>query len=119
MNKLYSQIASLIVIVGLGTAWAFNVINETSFGTISLALLSAIYALYQKYEKDVVETKSLKLEDELKLSKDKTNSLVKDYNDLQKSILRSKLVIAESEVPLEVQVPAEKPKRKYYKSKKS
>ena len=40
------------------------------------------------------------------------------YNDLQKSILKSKLVVTETEVPLEVQVPAEKPKRKYYKAKK-
>ena len=65
MNKLYSQIVSLVVIVGLGTAWAFNVINETSFGAISVVLLSAIYALYRKYEKDEVVTNNMKLEDKI------------------------------------------------------
>ena len=81
MNKLYSQIASLLVIVGLVTAWAFNVINETSFGTISVVLLSAIYALYQKYEKDEVVTNNMKLEDkinELELFKKESQSFLKD-----------------------------------------
>ena len=118
MNKLYSQITSLLVVVGLGTAWSFKLLTFEQLGTGTTALLALIYGLYQKYEQGVIKVKSLKLEDELKLSKDKTNSLVKDYNDLQKSILKSKLVVTETEVPLEVQVPAEKPKRKYYKAKK-
>lgn len=65
MNKLYSQIASLVVIVGLGTAWAFGVIDATLFTTISATVLSAIFALYQKYEKDEVVKTNLKLEDNL------------------------------------------------------
>ena len=60
MNKLYSQIVSLVVIVGLGTAWVFGVIDATLFTTISVTVLSAIFALYQKYEKDeVVKIKHL------------------------------------------------------------
>lgn len=123
MNKLYSQIASLLVVVGLGTAWAFKLLTFEQLGTGATALLGLIYGLYQKYEKDVVETKSLKLEDELRMSKAKVTNLISSklimaskYDELQKSVLKSELVTTEVETPVEV---VEKPKRKYYKSKKS
>ena len=110
MNKLYSQITSLIVVVGLGTAWAFNVINETLFGTISVTLLSTIYALYQKYEKNEVVKTNLKLEDELKTTNAKlTNALVSEnfifhkYEQLQQSLLKSELNVTET--PVEVVKP--------------
>lgn len=118
MNKLYSQIASLLVIVGLGTAWAFNVINETSFGTILLALLSAIYALYQKYEQSVLKTKALELEDKLESAN--------KYATIQTNAIRNlsaKLLNTEAAAELGTSITSaevvEKPKRKYYKSKKS
>ena len=126
MNKLYSQIASLIVIVGLGTAWVFNLITLETLGTGTTMLLALIYGLYQKYEQTFLESKNLELESSLKITKEKlTNlSLAKQivsckYDELQKSILKSNLVTTVSEIPLEVQIPAEKPKRRYYKSKKS
>ncbi len=123
MNKLYAQIASLLVVVGLGTAWAFKLLTFEQLGTGATALLGLIYGLYQKYEKGVVETKSLKLEDELRMSKAKVTNLISSklimaskYDELQKSVLKSELVTTEVETPVEV---VEKPKRKYYKSKKS
>lgn len=110
MNKLYSQITSLVVIVGLGTAWAFNVVDATSFTTISVTLLSAIFALYQKYEKDEVIATNLKLEDELKITNIKlTNALVSEnfifhkYEQLQQSLLKSELNVTET--PVEVVKP--------------
>lgn len=75
MNKLYSQIVSLVVIVGLGTAWAFGVIDVTLFTTISATVLSAIFALYQKYEKDEVVKINLQLENSLSGYKTKSNRL--------------------------------------------
>lgn len=123
MNKLYSQIASLLVVVGLGTAWAFKLLTFEQLGTGATALLGLIYGLYQKYEKGVIETKSLKLEDQLKVSNAKVinlsfskEQLLKKYDEFQKSILKSELITTDSETPVEV---VEKPKRKYYKSKKS
>lgn len=111
------------MVVGLGTAWVFNLINLETLGTGATALLGLIYGLYQKYEQSVIKTKALKLEDELEDSKDKlTNALyskasvIAKYDQLQKSILKSELVVTDSETPIEV---VEKPKRKYYKSKKS
>lgn len=81
MNKLYSQIVSLVVIVGLGTAWAFGVIDATLFTTISVTVLSAIFALYQKYEKDEVVKTNIKLEDEL--------SSAKKYSQIQKDAIKN------------------------------
>lgn len=123
MNKLYSQITSLLVVVGLGTAWVFNLITLETLGTGATALLALIYGLYQKYEQSISKNKVLKLEDELKTSKNSlTNALYSKasisakYDQLQKSVLKSELVTTELETPLEV---VEKPKRKYYKSKKA
>lgn len=109
MNKLYSQITSLVVIVGLGAAWAFNVINETSFGTISVALLSAIYALYQKYEKDEVVETNLKLEDKVSTLQAKVIE-----SETDKVVLSNKLNEVYSKAQHEViETPVEvvKPKR--------
>ncbi len=116
MNKLYSQITSLIVILGLGTAWVFNVINETSFGTISVALLSAIYALYQKYEKNEVIKTNLKLNEKLKEISSKllnisvSKDLILDkYEKLQKSLLSLESTVVET--PFK-ETPAPKKTRK-------
>ena len=109
MNKLYSQIVSLVVIVGLGTAWAFNVINETSFGTISVVLLSAIYALHQKYDKDEVVKQKLDLEDKVSILK---NKVIESEN--RNLVLSNKLNEVYSKVQHEViETPIEviKPKR--------
>lgn len=109
MNKLYSQITSLIVIVGLGTAWAFNVIDATSFTTISVTLLSAIFALYQKYEKDEVVATNIKLEDKVFTLQSK---IIESEND--KVVLSKKLNEVYSKVQHEViETPVEviKPKR--------
>jgi len=81
MNKLYSQIASLIVVVGLGTAWVFNIITAVEFTTISGTVLSAIFALYQKYVKDEIIKTNLKLEDEL--------SSAKKYSQIQKDSIKN------------------------------
>lgn len=81
MNKLYSQIASLIVVVGLGAAWTFNIIDGIQFTTMSGTLLAAIFALYQKYVKDEVVKINLKLEDEL--------SSVKKYSQIQKDAIKN------------------------------
>jgi len=127
MNKLYSQIASLLVVVGLGTAWAFKLLTFEQLGTGATALLGLIYGLYQKYEKGVVETKSLKLEDELNKEKkfssetmkihnilvNKLNKEKQDHLDLKNSISKNEIVVET------VQEVIEKPKRKYYKAKKS
>jgi hypothetical protein len=93
MNKLYSQIASLIVVVGLGTAWAFGVIDVKSFTTISVTVLSAIFALYQKYEKDEVVAANMKLEDNLKYQNDIVNKLRIQVNEgvVLNSFLNDKL----------------------------
>lgn len=55
MNKLITQISSLVVVVGLGTLWAFNVIDGLQFTTMSTAIVAAIIALNQKFEKEVVK----------------------------------------------------------------
>lgn len=83
MNKLYSQIASLVVIVGLGTAWTFGVIDATLFTTISVTILSAIFALYQKYEKDEVVKTNLQLEDTLKSFVNSNFRLTSKLNELE------------------------------------
>ena len=114
MNKLYSQIASLIVIVGLGTAWSFKLLTFEQLGTGAAALLGLIYGLYQKYEQGVLQIKSLKLEDELETS----NKNVTHYKTLYKSEISTnkdllnniKILNQDKEVVsevLEVQVPAE------------
>lgn len=116
MNKLYSQITSLIVIIGLGTAWTFNVINEISFGTILVTLLSVIFALYQKYEKDEVVATNMKLNEKLKETNSKllNISVSKDlilnkYEKLQKSLLSLESTVVET--PLK-QTPTIKKTRK-------
>lgn len=55
MNKLVTQISSLVVVIGLGTLWAFNVIDGLQFTTMSTAIVAAIIALNQKFEKEVIE----------------------------------------------------------------
>lgn len=43
------------MIVGLGTLWAFNVIDGIQFATISTSVVAAIIALNQKFEKELVQ----------------------------------------------------------------
>lgn len=114
MNKLYSQIVSLVVIVGLGTAWAFGVIDATLFTTISVTVLSAIFALYQKYEKDEVVKTNLKLEDTLSVMKSNFEGLkiqIKErdvLNDFLNKKVNSLLIPIEktvSEKPKKVRKP--------------
>lgn len=116
MNKLYSQITSLLVIVGLGTAWAFGVIDATLFTTISVTILSAIFALHQKYDKDEVVKQKLDLEDKVSILKNKviesengnlvlSNKLNEVYSKVQHEVI---------ETPIEVMKPkrTKKPKTK-------
>lgn len=110
MNKLYSQIVSLVVIVGLGTVWAFGVIDATLFTTISVTVLSAIFALYQKYEKDEVVKTNLQLEDALSSYKTKNNKLevlVSDRNLIIKTLAEE----ANKQTILTVNNEIEKPKK--------
>lgn len=114
MNKLYSQIASLIVVVGLGTAWAFNVIDGIQFTTMSGTLLAAIFALYQKYVKDEVVKINMQLEDELsearlsiKGAQSIYNQTVNKVNSLNEELVNLKTSMSQNEIA----VLDEKPKR--------
>jgi hypothetical protein len=109
MNKLYSQIASLIVVVALGFSFAFNLIDLATVVSASTAILGIIYGLYKQYETGVIESKmdSLALENlELKT----TNKKFKSLNQILVETLK-KQDISESVVQ------EAKPKKKYYKPK--
>lgn len=83
MNKTISYITSLVTVVGLGTAWAFGKIDATGFSAISIAVLGAIYGLYQKFEKG----KAVKLVNKL------TEDLLDSENE-RKNLLDSNVVIS-------------------------
>lgn len=111
MNKLVTQISSLVVVIGLGTLWAFNVIDGLQFTTMSTAIVAAIIALNQKFEKEVIEK-------QLTTAIGKTNDYYITNNELryeldkvktEKKIINDKLnVLKTSIVPSSVKLASPK-----------
>ena len=65
MNKTITYIASVVTVLGLGTAYALGYIDGTGFGTISVAVLGTLFGLYKNFETNRVKSKLLVLEDKL------------------------------------------------------
>jgi hypothetical protein len=78
MNKLYSQITSLIIVTALAISFAFGIVDLATVVSASTAILGIIYGLYKQYETDAIAAslESKELENlELKFEIENINSL--------------------------------------------
>lgn len=114
MNKQITLIAGIVVLIGLGALAAFNKIDLETFGSISVAVLGAIWGFYNKFENKELKTENETLElevegfmaahnhmvDKTRKMESLNTSLVdslkesnKKYEDLQSKIKPSEVVI--------------------------
>lgn len=105
MNKTIAYVASLATVVGLGAAWTFGKIDGTAFGLISTAVLTAIAALYQKFQNNDLKAKITNQEDKI-FELEFSNKKLEDQKKGLETQVKQLSVVSENTAEV-----VEKPKR--------
>ncbi len=97
MNKTVTTIGGVIAILGLATAWVFKLIDATTFGAISIAVIAAITSLNKTKEIKELKSTLLEKEDEVASVKAQVED-VKTSHQSSSKIYKAALIAANDKI---------------------